>query len=785
MKSLQDQVYQDNRYQEKASHAPLEGSSYSEQEKQHESEKDQETLHDKVYQEKFQNPLNEKAFQDSLQTKSFHEFQGKSYQESLPSISYQLPQSSQGKSLQENPIFDRSTSFKSSAPEQVDPMYYQQMEKQDVRFSQGAPYYLVPSSSQFYGSSNLFIPQHSQTPADPISDPISDPKRKKSRKTPQVTRGDDGDTELKQLAYNSTLVPLAELAARVKAAESDQNPGVHDSTGFSKENREKQRQLFGMAWLLNSCESSPTAVVPRNRIYARYVQVCADNSLSPLLPASFGKLVKILFPNLTTRRLGLRGQSKYHYCGVKLIGDQNMQQQQQQLQARGLGISTFPNQQVQSPISSTNSSVSFEDSPISTSHVQTPSYTPINSPSIATSHNLSDQLPLVSHLKYVPGLLNLLNSNLPTVSNPNLAIQLPSIYPYLPKDADLDIADTLYSLYRVHINSLFEAMRFMHVRKLFNSFNNFNSTLTAPVFKLYTSDGTTEWIKQCDVIMYKRMIRMVSKLQFQFTIPVNVIQQLKQISAGYVKSLSSNLLNNKVSKSFVLMKLKLAKNFVNMLNRLVKTIETGISASRILSDPQEKHAMLQDWVNLDFNEIVQRELPCADQNINLLLLILRTDVVTLLNKGTDIMTELSTYIAELPGKFSDINPRLFILLSSNLMTTCLREISLRSGPGFGAWWIVRCWVDEFLCWCFELGGLFQTEFSVEEYNAPAQDSLPEVDLANVSASSSYMANNSLGLVDLLEKAYGLDATASATTNLVNPSANDMLLNYSTNAQGFH
>jgi hypothetical protein len=35
--------------------------------------------------------------------------------------------------------------------------------------------------------------------------------------------------------------------------------------------------------------------------------------------ASFGKVIRQLFPWLKARRLGTRGKSKYHYCGIRQI----------------------------------------------------------------------------------------------------------------------------------------------------------------------------------------------------------------------------------------------------------------------------------------------------------------------------------------------------------------------------------------------------------------------------------------------------------------------------------
>lgn len=61
--------------------------------------------------------------------------------------------------------------------------------------------------------------------------------------------------------------------------------------------------------------------VPRARVYANYASRCANERITVLNPASFGKLVRVLFPGLKTRRLGVRGESKYHYVNFTLIED--------------------------------------------------------------------------------------------------------------------------------------------------------------------------------------------------------------------------------------------------------------------------------------------------------------------------------------------------------------------------------------------------------------------------------------------------------------------------------
>lgn len=61
--------------------------------------------------------------------------------------------------------------------------------------------------------------------------------------------------------------------------------------------------------------------VPRNRVYSRYAERCGTERVIPLNPASFGKLVRVIFPGIQTRRLGVRGESKYHYVDLALIDE--------------------------------------------------------------------------------------------------------------------------------------------------------------------------------------------------------------------------------------------------------------------------------------------------------------------------------------------------------------------------------------------------------------------------------------------------------------------------------
>lgn len=54
------------------------------------------------------------------------------------------------------------------------------------------------------------------------------------------------------------------------------------------------------------------------------MQHCNEHKLEPVNAASFGKLIRSVFSGLRTRRLGTRGNSKYHYYGIRIRADSNL-----------------------------------------------------------------------------------------------------------------------------------------------------------------------------------------------------------------------------------------------------------------------------------------------------------------------------------------------------------------------------------------------------------------------------------------------------------------------------
>lgn len=76
--------------------------------------------------------------------------------------------------------------------------------------------------------------------------------------------------------------------------------------------------LQQVAWLVENYETAEGVSLPRSTLYNHYMRHCNDNKLDAVNAASFGKLIRSVFTGLRTRRLGTRGNSKYHYYGIRI-----------------------------------------------------------------------------------------------------------------------------------------------------------------------------------------------------------------------------------------------------------------------------------------------------------------------------------------------------------------------------------------------------------------------------------------------------------------------------------
>ncbi|KAJ8608010.1 hypothetical protein MRB53_039916 [Persea americana] len=337
------------------------------------------------------------------------------------------------------------------------------------------------------------------------------------------------------------------------------------------------------------CKPAKTSV-PRNRVYSQYASRCATERVIPLNPASFGKLVRVIFPGIQTRRLGVRGESKYHYVDLALEDDggqiangwQNSSVDQPRSRrgtsasAQQIDFNNIP--RLQADTAAFPQPDSFDGIP--QQHQQPP--TPRGPPSSARTFAWPDargMQPGSAEAISYPQILRFPSRDQPVFTE-NEPVTLPPIQPYLPQRTDPDTVEALCALYRTHCTSLIDSIRFCREKSFFKLYTSFHGTLTVPVQKLFTNPSIAPWIEQCDMVMYRTMVRFVSRLTLQAA-PAVVINILSTISAT---------LHSHVAKAFAQQpqhvqdaKLRPAAIFAALLYRLIRVNQSAHAAANLLT----------------------------------------------------------------------------------------------------------------------------------------------------------------------------------------------------------
>ncbi|UJR33781.1 hypothetical protein I4U23_021207 [Adineta vaga] len=124
-------------------------------------------------------------------------------------------------------------------------------------------------------------------------------------------------------------------------------------------------------WLVDNFEPAEGSSIRRSILYNFYLEHCLILKIESLNPASFGKLIHSVFLGLKTRRLGTRGNSKYHYYGIQVKSSSSLIKQmsfdgdlllQQDFDTQSMNFNMSPNDYISSPLSNNLMNSSFDSS---------------------------------------------------------------------------------------------------------------------------------------------------------------------------------------------------------------------------------------------------------------------------------------------------------------------------------------------------------------------------------------------------------------------------------------
>ncbi|KAK4501196.1 hypothetical protein PRZ48_007003 [Zasmidium cellare] len=602
---------------------------------------------------------------------------------------------------------------------------------QSIQFPVQAQY--GPNDSP-YLQQDMVYAQHVRMGSVPIQPAVEMPDDKR-RKTSAVTA--TNDKELREMLVKNEGRVLRDVAQEV--IQKERTPMA-----------EKTKQLFAMLWLRQVCKPAKTSV-PRNRVYSQYATRCGTERVVPLNPASFGKLVRVIFPGIQTRRLGVRGESKYHYVDLALEEEppnmphswqgaayQHMdnRQRSQSMSTQQIDFNNIPRLQADTAAFPNDGSFDLQSAiPPTPRGPASKGQSFVHPMSRGMQSGAPESATYQHTLRFPP-------SNMPVFSE-NEPVNLPPIHPYLPPRTDTDTAEALAALYRTHCTSLIDSIRFCKEKQFFRLYTSFHGTLTVPVQKLFTHPNLAPWIEQCDLVMYRTMVRFASRLTLQAAPPV-VINILSNIS---------NTLHDHIAKTFASQpphvleaKLKPATVFAGLLYRLIRVNQSAHAAANLLTVDHNREQMWREWtVMVNPKRVMEAELPdCGyDEVYNIMTTEMRNlleplpayqDDMSYYNFEADnggfaqflqsqtappsrsgpsqvstetVLDRWSAFLSSLPGRFPHAPARTILHCISAVGTAALRDITIGCGASYAHWWVLKIFVDEMALWLAEMGGFLE------------------------------------------------------------------------------
>ncbi|XP_071443815.1 DNA-binding protein RFX2 isoform X2 [Hetaerina americana] len=499
-----------------------------------------------------------------------------------------------------------------------------------------------------------------------------------------------------QMAY--PVYTVGETATMYSAAS-----GQYYSTGNSTAVTYSQVQ-----WLLENYETAEGVSLPRSTLYNHYLRHCTENKLDPVNAASFGKLIRSVFLGLRTRRLGTRGNSKYHYYGIRVKPNSSLNQlsedgttiavgprQMQGGNSQG-GVNTQASQKRYKSLSSMS-----KTSGDSTQYDQGSCSNPGSNLSSSASPQHNQFLGDSSNA--IPDFPEIVFAGLP-----------------LPEDVNLEDVDTLRSIYREHCEAFLDAvinLEFNTVESLWREFwrsqdNNNGDECEEEKYlsktKLYLlckCPPVQDFVRRVDYHFYQNLVEVLIPDVLR-PIPSSLTQAIRNFAKGLEGWLTSAM--NDCPDEMVQLKVSAVSAFAQTLRRYTSLNHLAQAARAVLQNSAQISQMLADLNRVDFHNVQEQAswvCQCEDGVVQRL----EADFKVTL----EAQNSLEQWAAWLKGVVAQVlkpyegkanfakAARQFLLKWSFYSSMVIRDLTLRSAASFGSFHLIRLLYDEYMFYLIE------------------------------------------------------------------------------------
>lgn len=458
-----------------------------------------------------------------------------------------------------------------------------------------------------------------------------------------------------------------------------------------------------LQWLLDNYETAEGVSLPRSSLYNHYLRHCQEQKLDPVNAASFGKLIRSVFMGLRTRRLGTRGNSKYHYYGIRLKPDSPLNRMQEDTQYMAMRQTPVHQKQRFKPFHKMDG---MGDSLNSGS--QHLSSTPEQSVAAQCQH----------HQQYI---------DVSHVLPPFPSLDLGSCP--LPESISMTDVKKLQSSYRIHCEATLDVvmnLQFHLIEKLWQTFWH----STAP-----SSDGATtipnseedvedirgfprdklitlckyepikQWMRSCDHILYQALVEILIPDVLR-PVPSTLTQAIRNFAKSLEGWLTSAMTN--FPPEIISTKAAVVSAFAQTLRRYTSLNHLAQAARAVLQNTSQINQMLSDLNRVDFAN-VQEQASWVCQCDESVVQRLELDFKATLQQ----QSSLDQWAAWLDNVVNQVlkpydgslsfprAARQFLLKWSFYSSMVIRDLTLRSAASFGSFHLIRLLYDEYMFYLVE------------------------------------------------------------------------------------
>ncbi|XP_062509386.1 DNA-binding protein RFX2-like isoform X2 [Corticium candelabrum] len=455
-------------------------------------------------------------------------------------------------------------------------------------------------------------------------------------------------------------------------------------------------------WLVDNYETAEGASLPRCLLYNHYMKHCQATGLEAINAATFGKLIRSVFLGLRTRRLGTRGNSKYHYYGIRV-----------------------------KPNSPLNSLLQEEDMVARqpTQMQQAKRYKDGNEVTAASTGGSSQQSDPQSHHSAHMDYLGPVNPVLPPFGE----IEASDVK-LLEGLTENDLSD-FTAVYREHCEAVMDVivnLQFNLVEPLWSNFWGGSgagcgelssggdlpmsmeaSLLDTQRFRLPKGKlvllcdipEVVHYLQQCDYMLYQTIMETLIPDVLK-PIPGSLTQSLRT----FAKNLESwmKLAVKELPSKFVTAKVSAVVAFGQNLRRYTSLNHLAQAARAVLQNSQQITQMLVDLNRVDFNNIQEQAAwvcQCEDTTIQQI----QQDFKQTLQQQNSI-EQWALWLDGIVGRTLqqyEEQPsyskaaRQFLLKWSFYSSLIIRDLTLRSAASFGSFHLIRLLFDEYMFYLVE------------------------------------------------------------------------------------